>query len=725
MKLKMTRFRVRNYRNINDSGWIPVEKVTALVGCNEAGKSALLKALHKFNPAVAEPYDAQREFPRDRFVEDYRNNGGEWPVCNVEFELSDEFRTELREALDLGEVPEKVVVTRYYDGSLSCEYGPDIPDDAIDPNELSKLLDNLKKEARELDDSTDASQETLMNLASWVRERKKDLKDIQNLRDEKGIALLGQVRDDASQYSQQGMAELVAGFQNELNFLLTRANGEPLSEQLDKAIEDKLPVFIYFDSYDLLNSAVYLPKFIEELSSAPEVPRIKMIKALFKSAGLNEQEIAQLANESANHGATDDIINNDHQSKALRAVKLDAASNRISQDFSKWYGQRRYKIKCCADGNYFRIWVSDDSSPDTDVELESRSKGFQWFFSFYTIFSSEADDGYKNAILLLDEPGLHLHPTAQQELLTFFDELAEKNPIIYTTHSPYLIDGKKLHRVYAVTVDKTGHAHISVDGWPDDANAIFPIKAAIERPILQELMQSQKNLLVEGATDKLYLQILSECCKKYGKCGLPEDIYVIHCRGAEKISVIASVLLDHGARPAVLLDSDDVGRRKSSSLISKLYADHKFAVLMLGMVFKRENYVIEDMIGEKIIIPALKEIAGKTIELSQNKPQKSLVDRIKTAANESNIELPQDWKYEVARHITAKWLNTGTKDVPEEVLHRAEKLFKEIAKCFNTMGQELATPAASTLDQDTTTISNKSTNSKTREEKRQRFIDAY
>ena len=49
MKLVLGRFRVRKFRNIDDSGCIPVERVTAFVGRNESGKTALLKALHKFN----------------------------------------------------------------------------------------------------------------------------------------------------------------------------------------------------------------------------------------------------------------------------------------------------------------------------------------------------------------------------------------------------------------------------------------------------------------------------------------------------------------------------------------------------------------------------------------------------------------------------------------------------------------------------------------------------
>lgn len=66
--LKAVRYRVQNFCNIDDSDWIPLERVTTFVGRNESGKTALLKALHKFNPGTPEPYNPQREFPRDRYT---------------------------------------------------------------------------------------------------------------------------------------------------------------------------------------------------------------------------------------------------------------------------------------------------------------------------------------------------------------------------------------------------------------------------------------------------------------------------------------------------------------------------------------------------------------------------------------------------------------------------------------------------------------------------------
>ena len=193
-----------------------------------------------------------------------------------------------------------------------------------------------------------------------------------------------------------------------------------------------------------------LPRFLEDQRQSPTNARVRTITAMFKHVGLNPNEIAELGNEEAqnsrrnNQQPTPEIIARDHRRKEERAIRLNSASLDISKRFSEWWSQRRHKIRYHADGDYFRIWIADDRRPGVEIELEARSKGFQWFFSFYLIFLVESAEGHKDAILLLDEPGMHLHPTAQQELIAFFEVLSEKNQLLYSTHSPFLIDGDHL-----------------------------------------------------------------------------------------------------------------------------------------------------------------------------------------------------------------------------------------------------------------------------------------
>ena len=593
MKLTPKQFQVLNYRNIDDSGWIPLERVTAFVGRNEAGKTALLKALHKFNPAIDEPYNPQREFPRDRFTAEYREID-DWPVCRVAFELSSELREELAEELTEAEVPHTAIVTRNYNGTLEFAYDPEVLDDPVDVTELLSAFDSLAKGARRLaapaHDQEEATQALRTQLATWADENKATAAELPDLRQEEGVELLRRVRQESNAHAQPASADMIEAFQGVLDGLLPRAESPPLREQLDEAITAELPVFIYFENYGILDSAVYFPRFLEDLTSAPEESRVRTINAMFKHVGLTAEDISALGREEAEEAriagqpVTPEILQRDQERKELRSVKLNSASLDISKKFSDWFGQRRHKVRYHADGPYFRIWVSDDRRPDVDIELESRSKGFQWFFSFYLVFLVESDEGHRDAILLLDEPGLHLHPTAQQELVTFFEALAEDNPLIYTTHSPFLIDGEHIHRVRPVTEDETGHSRVSVGSWPADREAIFPLQAAAGYAMVRGLFRHRKNVLVEGMSDYLYIHALNLHCRSLGRQALPDDIHVTPCGGTKLVGHIASLFLGQNVRPLVVLDADDAGRARRNALMKELYAGHEKAVLMLSDV---------------------------------------------------------------------------------------------------------------------------------------------
>ncbi len=74
-----------------------------------------------------------------------------------------------------------------------------------------------------------------------------------------------------------------------------------------------------------------------------------------------------------------------------------------------------------------------------EVELDQRSEGFRWPASFFVVFRAQAKEKLTNAILLLDEPGLHLHALKQREFRRTLDKLAQDNQIVYTTHSPFMV----------------------------------------------------------------------------------------------------------------------------------------------------------------------------------------------------------------------------------------------------------------------------------------------
>lgn len=691
--LKAIRYRVQNFRNVDDSGWIPLERVTAFVGRNESGKTALLKALHKFNPATPEPYNPQREFPRDRYTREFRK-GADWPACSVVFALEDPIKEQISAVLGTN-VPTEAVCTRYYDGTLKIEYTPALQQPALDPAPVKDALTAFASAARRLTapapEQKEATQKLRTDLATWATGWQDKLSAITDLRDAAGAQLLETLRKESEGQANPQTAAIVEALQQAIAPVLAEAKKPPAKDQTDALVTKALPVFIYFENYGTLGSAIYLPRFLEDLKREPLNARTRTINAMFRHVALTAEEISQLGQEEAakarqqNQKPTDEAIAKDQENKEARAIKLNSASIDISKRFCDWWSQRRHKIRYHADGDYFRIWIADDKRPDVEIELESRSKGFQWFFSFYLVFLVESEDGHKDAILLLDEPGLDLHPTAQQELIAFFEKLADNNQLLYTTHSPFLIDGEHLHRVRPVTEDDTGHSLVNAETWPKDRETIFPLQAAAGYAMVRGLFQHKQNVLVEGMSDYYYLHALSHQCQASGRKGLPDDIYITPCGGAKLVGHIASLFLGQEVRPLVLLDGDDAGRARRDALIKELYAGNNTAILMLDDALGQSGaqLEIEDILGEAMLLPAVHEVLGnKQLKLSDaDRKAGSLPDQIKAAAKQHSIDLPEGWKASAAIRLVSAWAEQKT-ILPAAILDRAATLFAAIRQKF-------------------------------------------
>ena len=75
MKLKSVT--IQKFRNFVDAQTIEIEDdVTCLVGKNESGKTTILKALHRLNPANGDSkkFNLVTEYPRWRLARDRRDN---------------------------------------------------------------------------------------------------------------------------------------------------------------------------------------------------------------------------------------------------------------------------------------------------------------------------------------------------------------------------------------------------------------------------------------------------------------------------------------------------------------------------------------------------------------------------------------------------------------------------------------------------------------------------
>jgi len=504
--MRLEAFRVQNYKKVADTGWITCRDLTAFVGKNEAGKSAIFRGLSKLNPSDGEKYDGLKEFPRRRYTEEFKLQ--DWPVASGRFEINNEERSTLATICDALKDIKKVTITRRYSWSTDVEFSPEPSLPEITRQTLVDAVQNVKKVIQGLT-APEGKGDTLDSIKISI------IQELDNLIN----ALTDQSLDEPLAKEQVDQA---------INTIMTKANEDwqktllsPQTESFMKIAEQlavieafgkaeewvvrNLPKFVYFDRYDILDSAIHIPTFLDELQDQRKGPRHRVTLCLFKHVGLDLQNMLQLGNYDHNKPFQEAV----RRSLDELAIKANSASINMTNRFQDWWEQRRHRFRYDFQGQYFRAWVSDDLDP-SEIELDQRSLGLQYFFSFYLVFLVESEGAHKNCILLLDEPGMHLHGTAQAKVIEFLKKLAQNNQTLYTTHSPFMVDGDHLERARAVYEKEDGTTGISEDIWPRDKDSLFPLQAALGYQLVQSLFISKRQLLVEGITDYWLIKTLAE-----------------------------------------------------------------------------------------------------------------------------------------------------------------------------------------------------------------------
>jgi predicted ATP-dependent endonuclease of OLD family len=217
--------------------------------------------------------------------------------------------------------------------------------------------------------------------------------------------------------------------------------------------------------------------------------------------------------------------------------------------------------------------------------LRTRSRGFVWFFSFLAWYE-DIKRQKQNVILLLDEPGLSLHGRAQGDLLRYFEAELSGHQLLYTTHSPFMIDPTKFERVRIVQdlgIDAKEPLPRNEDGTKVLANifdatddSLFPLQGALGYEIQQTLFIGPNSLVVEGAADLLYLRALSTQLERESRVGLSEDWIITPVGGSGKVPTFVALLAPQkGMNVATLLDIQKSDRDLIEDLYKKKLLDKK------------------------------------------------------------------------------------------------------------------------------------------------------
>jgi len=524
--------------------------------------------------------------------------------------------------------------------------------------------------------------------------------EIESLYDEAGHPA-PELAPEGKQGAEEGAAEedeADAELPSELTLIGSRSykagatfevEGEP-AEDFDAAKVDAwakayAPKFVLIQDYGLNGTRIELNQLAERLKSVQWhqlTNEEQTIKVVLDLAKINIDDF--LAKGATPEGRT------------VRSFDKRAASSYLSKQFRDLWTQKEVDFDIEIDGTTLNIFA-EDKAVGMPVRLNRRSSGFRWHVSFAWKFTHASRGQYKGCILLLEEPGIHLHYSGQRDLLEVFQRLSESNTILYTTHLASMVDAAYPERVRIVETS-ANHATVKkgVVSSQRAPMAVIELSLGLTGD-MSGLLGTRQTLIVEGGDDALILHKLSGILRGEGKVHLSDRIYLWPARGASKTPMYAAFAVGQGWDSGVLLDTDAEGhaaKGKIEELTLKGLADEqrsRFRVLMLGKAagIKKTDAAIEDLFDDQFYIECVNTAFGIAV-----KPEDLPVDGSDMITKRVEAVLVQRYghkeldKRRVMAEILRRFDDWKTvSDLPESTPARAEKLFKAINKAFGDLGE--------------------------------------
>ncbi len=223
---------------------------------------------------------------------------------------------------------------------------------------------------------------------------------------------------------------------------------------------------------------------------------------------------------------------------------------------------------------YIEFWIKDR---EERLYPKQRSRGVRWFLSFYLELQAAAlSKNGSNIVILIDEPGVSLHARAQEDVLKVFDNIKERVQIIYTTHSPHLIDLNKLYRLLAVqraveedelSETKILDAKSLTTASTDTLSPIYSLMGI--RLSEQKFIQKKNNIILEDIATFYYMKALTDM-KNFEK-----QVFYLPATGVSNISSLVNMLLGWGIDFLVLTGANKEGDELKYDLTKHLFANNE------------------------------------------------------------------------------------------------------------------------------------------------------
>jgi len=626
--MRLQKARVKKYRSIRDSGWFDVEEAkTILVGPNEAGKTALLEALQKINPPwEVRNFDALRDYPRSEFND----------IISGKVRLEDTTIVEARFALE----PEdkEVIPPEFRDCDYVYGRRPDNSSwHALSGGAYRTIYGNIKKDLAKLCAHIDSrvpspSEGVLASMApsAPLSALTRDWADADEIKGNRATELKASL-EKIFPYIEEGNETE----EKRYDHLIAAVGADELRYSALQTLHQRLPLFVRFRDYFRVRPLIHLEHLAQrvEKNLVDDEYYDYGNQCLLRLLGFSARELSNLGRAAEPEPGNSEALQKYRDQLDRRSYQLNAASVRLTEELRRVWAEAD-RLRIVADGQYLKVVVEDDLG--VEIELDQRSEGFQWLVSFFVVFFAEAADRHKNAVLLLDEPGLSLHGLKQRDFRTTISRLAESNQTLYTTHSPFLVGPDELDLVRVVEMtDRQIGTKVRTNVTAQDPAALLPLQEALGYDLAQSLFTEHRNLVLESLTDYWYVDAVSQLLRDANVVDLNEKIALVPASGTGKIVYWATILHAHKLKVAALLDSDMAGDQAAYQEILVHTLGNK-AVLRTKDAYSGavEKPAVEDLLRKTLIDVAKNDLGWDVAEAATVQRERSIIDVFASAVSD-------------------------------------------------------------------------------------------
>lgn len=647
--MQLKELRVQNFRSIEDSGWVAINDLSCLIGKNESGKTSFMKAVEKLNPRYGPAdYTPYKQYPRRRWTRyEARHDDDPDVVASAKFTIGEPKKREINQDFTEGILQDnEVILKKFYDNSKQWEMSVD------ESTYVSYVLSKY--------DLHHATQNKLEG-SNTIEELRRNIRDSDADNEE-----LNQLGDEVQGETVKSVSSMIG----------------------ESYLAGELPEFQYMGEYSILEDTIGIQDLLgkkqrDELSASDEV-----FLSLLSVANLDLKELNENPNwerirtnlESASGYITDEVMKYWTQNQNIR---LGFDRNKAEPD-----GPSKYDS-----GNIIDITVENLDFRST-IKFNQRSRGFRWFFSSFCHFM-DLRDLEQDLILLLDEPGLHLHAKAQQDFLNFLnEELSAEHTVVYSTHSPFMIDPRKLHQAKMVMADPEGGTNISEDVMATDEDTRVPLQNVFEFDLVNTLLIRPQTLLVEGKSDHAFMYAMSELLASEGRETLDRQWTVIPVGSGNNVPTFVSLFGGNDLDLAVLLDGDSSFDQRKDKIksIDLMQPEH---IISTSSFVDNDYSDIEDLFSEQLYMELVngaysdeivKSHASSPIELSDLKDDNRrprIVKRMEKYFDRQHIN-----EGRFRHHAPAEYFQENIEEYREEIDEETMENFESLFREFNTILKE-------------------------------------